>query len=148
MLSCSTFHMGFTDWYTAFTVKHFIFVCTLLHSSVIVNLCAKIEIHNDRSFFKCKYFGNIINRKNMKSSQIILNLQYDLSTSKHDISIFVLTEDDCIDVILPFFFFLLYSSSLDSLCEIVLFIIYIHIVPYYLRASWKISCTAKCCHPL
>ena len=140
--------MGFTDWYTAFTVKHFIFVCTLLHSSVIVNLCAKIEIHNDRSFFKCTYFGNIINRKNMKSSQIILNLQYDLSTSKHDISMFVLTEDDCIDVILPFFFFLLYSSSLDSLCEIVLFIVYIHIVPYYLRASWKISCTAKCCHPL
>ena len=77
--------MGFTDWYTTFTVKHFIFVCTLFHSSVIVNLCAKIEIHNDRSFFKCKYFGNIINRKNMKSSQIILNLQYDLSTSKHDI---------------------------------------------------------------
>ena len=62
--------MGFTDWYILFTVKHFIFVCTLFHSSVIVNLCAKIEIHNDRSFFKCKYFGNIINRinrKNMKS---------------------------------------------------------------------------------
>ena len=123
-------------------------ISKLTPASDIVNLCAKIEIHNDRSFFKCKYFGNIINRKNMKSSQIILNLQYDLSTSKHDISIFVLTEDDCIDVKLPFFFFLLYSSSSDSLCEIVLFIVYIHIVPYYLRASWKISCTAKCCHPL
>ena len=98
---------------------------------MIVNLCAKIEIHNDRSFFKCKYFGSIINRKNMKSSQIILNLQYDLSTHKHDISIFVLTEDDCIDVKLPFFFFLLYSLSLDSLFEIVLFIVCVHIVSYY-----------------
>ena len=63
-----------------------------------------------------------------------MNLQYDLSTSKHDIWIFVLTEGDCIDIKLRFFFFLLYSSSLDSLCEIVLFIFYVHIVSYYLRA--------------
>ena len=120
-------------------IRHRHFICTFLREA---------DFHNDRSFFKCKYFGNIINRINMKSSQIMLNLQYDLSTGKHDISIFVLTEDDCIDVKLPFFFFLLYSSSLDSLCEIVLFIVYVHIVSYYLRASWKISCTAKCFHPL
>ena len=61
----------------------------------------------------------------------LLNLQYDLSTHKHEISILFLTEDDCIDVKLPFFFFPLYSSSLDSLCEIVLFIVCVHIVSYY-----------------